>query len=89
MSTQEIATFLRENPKYREILQRAIDVEEKNTSNPHWLGWEWHEVRAYPAHLVKLVIEGIIKVNFKSNSSTNYLLVDRDSVKEVVGVGAS
>ena len=67
MSTQEIATFLRENPKYREILQRAIDVEEKNTSNPHWLGWEWHEVRAYPAHLVKLVIEGIIKVNFKSN----------------------
>lgn len=89
MISREVDRFLKENPKYRDILKRAIDVEEKNTNNPHWLGWEWYEVRAYPAHLVKLVIEGIIKVNFKSNSSTNYLLVDRDSVKQAIESGAS
>jgi len=80
----EIAKFLKENPKYREILQRAVDVEEENKKNPNWLGWEWYEVRAYPAQLVKLVIEGAIKVNFKSNSSTNYLLVNRELVKQAL-----
>lgn len=85
MSVTEVAKFLKENPKYREILQRAIEVEEREGSkSPHWLGWEWYEVRAYPAHLVKLVIEGIAKVNFKSNSSTNYVLVDREVTKKAL-----
>jgi hypothetical protein len=84
MSSQEIAEFLKENPKYREVLQRAIEAEEKNTQNTHYLGWEWYDVRAYPAQLVKLVIAGITNVNFKSNSSTNYLLVDRQATKQVL-----
>lgn len=84
MSMQEIAKFLKENSRYREILQRAIEAEEKHTNERHWLGWEWYEVRAYPAHLVKLVIAGVIKVNFKSNSSTNYLLVDQQGVKQAL-----
>lgn len=84
MLSQEIAEFLKENPKYREILQRAIEVEAKNAENPHYLGWEWYDVRAYPAHLVKLVIAGITNVNFKSNSSTNYLLVDRLTTKQAL-----
>ena len=84
MSSQEIAEFLKENPKYREVLQRAIEAEEKNAQNPHYLGWEWHDVRAYPAQLVKLVIAGITNVNFKSNSSTNYLLVDRQATKQAL-----
>lgn len=84
MSSQEIAEFLKENPKYREVLQRAIEAEEKNAQNPHYLGWEWYDVRAYPAQLVKLVIAGITNVNFKSNSSTNYVLVDRQAAKQVL-----
>ena len=36
------------------------------------------------AQLVKLVIVGITKVNFKSNSSTNYLLVDRQMIEQVL-----
>ena len=84
MLSQEIAEFLKENPKYREILQRAIEAEEKNSQNPHYLGWEWYDVRAYPAQLVKLVIVGITNVNFKSNSSTNYLLVDRQATKQTL-----
>lgn len=84
MLNQEIIRFLKENPKYREILQRAIEVEEGNVQNPHYLGWEWYHVRAYPAQLVKLVIAGIANVNFKSNSSTNYLLVDREATKQAI-----
>lgn len=84
MLPQEITEFLKENPKYQEILQRAIDTEEKNIQNPHYLGWEWYDVRAYPAQLVKLVIAGITTVNFKSNSSTNYLLADRLATKEAL-----
>ena len=83
MSTSDVARFLKENPKYRPILERAVEAEEKNT-NPHWLGWRWHEARAYPAQIVKLVIEGIARVNFESNSSTNYLLVNRQAVKQAV-----
>ncbi len=84
MSSREIAEFLRENPKYRDILQRAIEAEEKNAESPHYLGWEWYDVRAYPAQLVKLVIAGITNVHFKSNSSTNYLLVDRDATRQAL-----
>jgi len=84
MLSQEIGKFLKENPKYHEILQRAIETEERNGQSPHYLGWEWYDVRAYPAQLVKLVIAGITNVNFRSNSSTNYLLVDREATKQAL-----
>ena len=85
MTTSEISQFIRKNPKYRTILEKAVDIEEKN-ANPNWLGWEWYEVRAYPAQLVKLVITGVTDVNFKSNSSTNYLLADREATKQALQV---
>ena len=84
MTVQEITKFIQENPKYREILHRAVEVEEKNATTSHWLGWDWYEVRAYPAQLVKLVIAGVTIVNFKSNSATTYLLVDREATKKAI-----
>lgn len=84
MSVEEMTKFFKERPKYREVLERAIEVEEKHQKDPNWLGWEWHEVRAYPAQLVKMVIEGVIKVNFKSNSSTTYLIVDKKLTTEAL-----
>ena len=86
MTTSEISQFIRENPKYRTILEKAVDFEERNATNPNWLGWEWYEVRAYPAQLVKLVIAGVTDVKFKSNSSTNYLLADREATKQALQV---
>jgi hypothetical protein len=84
MSADEIDKFIKKQPKYRDVLQRAVEVEEQHSATPDWLGWEWHDVRAYPAQLVKLVIEGVAKVNFKSNSSTCYLLVDRELTKRIL-----
>jgi hypothetical protein len=79
----DVAEFLKGNPKYVEILERAVAVEEQLSTDRlrAGMGWEWHEVRAYPSSLVKLVVSGITKVVFKSNSGTMYLLVDRQAVK--------
>lgn len=38
------------------------------------LGWDWREVRLYPATLNRLVVEGLLDTVFKSNSYTGYRL---------------
>lgn len=48
------------------------------------IGWEWWEVGVSPQRLNKLVLEGIIKITYKSRSSTVYRLVDFDAVKEYI-----
>lgn len=76
--------FLITNPKYVEILERAVAAEERlDKGDPlrAGLGWEWHDVQAYPASLVKLVVCGITRVAYKSNAGTMYRLVDHQAVK--------
>lgn len=83
-SLTRIVKFLRENPKYREMLRLAIDHEEKNINNQNYLGWEWNDVRAYPAELTRLVKEGLIDIRYKSRRYTNYLLHERENVKRAL-----
>ena len=45
-----------------------VAQEEGHVSEEYWLGWTWYQVQAHPATLMKLVIAGVIKINFKSNS---------------------
>ena len=72
------------DPKYAAILKKAVEVEERLDRDQYraGYGWEWHEVQAYPASLVKLVVAGVLRVTHKSNRSTMYLLVDRQAVKK-------
>ena len=86
MASTDLAEYLRANPKAIPVLRAALDAEDSHAAEPTYLGWEWYEVRAYPATLVKLVVDGIISVNFKSNSSTCYLLRDPDSIKRQLGI---
>ncbi len=81
MTPNELAEYLRANPKAVPVLRAALETEESHAGEASYLGWEWYEVRAYPATLVKLVVDGLIRVNFKSNSSTCYLLRDPEGVK--------
>jgi len=81
---ERIRSFLIENPRYIEILKRAVEHEEANSKNPYYLGWEWSDVRAYPAELMKLVREGIVNVRYKSRRYTHYILTDREAVKNVL-----
>jgi len=80
----KVAKFISENPKYKEILERAVQHEEKNLGKEYYLGWEWSDVRAYPAELMKLVREGIVDIQYKSRRYTNYKLADRECVKSVL-----
>ena len=85
MEPRILKEFLRTaGPAYQQILKEAVRQEDANLANPNYLGWEWHEVRAYPARLMKLVVAGIITINYKSNSSSCYLLVDRAATKAAV-----
>ena len=71
-------------PEYLKTLQLAVQKEEENLSNKQYLGWQWFDVETHPAKLVKLITSGITKVGFKSNSSTCYLLKNRESVKRAI-----
>jgi hypothetical protein len=79
---ERIKKFLAENPKYVEILKRAVEHEEKHMNEPYYLGWEWHDVKAWPVELMKLVREGIINIKYKSSRHTSYVLADREAVKK-------
>jgi len=82
VSVEKIRRFLAENPRFIEILKRAVEHEEKHAKDAHYLGWEWSDVRAYPAELMKLVREGIVNIKYKSRRYTNYVLADREAVKK-------
>ena len=84
MDVAELRAFLDENPKMREILRLAIEAEETSPDQKGQYGWEWHDVRAHPSSLMKLVVAGIVKVNYKSNRSTMYLLIDRPTAKKAL-----
>lgn len=71
-------------PEYLKTLQLAVQKEEENLSNKQYLGWQWFDVETHPAKLMKLITSSIVKVNFKSNNSTNYLLKNRESVKRAI-----
>jgi hypothetical protein len=82
---EELAKFI-SDPKYAAILKKAVEAEERLDKDQYRAGhgWEWHEVQAHPGNLMKLVVAGILRVAYKSNRSTMYLLVDRQAVKRAV-----
>jgi hypothetical protein len=81
LDEEKVLKFLMENPKYIEILKRAVEHEEAHSKDPYYLGWEWSDVRAYPAEIMRLIREGIVTIRYKSRRYTNYLLTDREVVK--------
>jgi len=85
MAETDLTKFLND-PKCAAVLKKAVEVEERLDKDQYraGYGWEWHEVQAYPATLVKLVVGGILRVTHKSNRSTMYLLVDRAAVKRAL-----
>lgn len=85
MLDTDLTTFLKD-PKYAPILKKAVEVEEQLDKDQYRAGhgWEWHEVQAYPASLVKLVVAGILRVTYRSNRGTMYLLVDRAAMKRAL-----
>ena len=67
-------------PDDMELLERIARFEDQwvTTAPPEQarLGWDWRDVRMYPATLNRLVVEGLLDTVFRSNSYTGYRLTD-------------
>lgn len=80
----DVLEYLKEHPKYADILKLAVEVEETHAEEEHWLGWEWHKVQAHPSTINKLVVDGLVEVNFHSANFTHYKLRDLEATKEAL-----
>jgi Holliday junction DNA helicase RuvB len=84
MDKFEVLEYLNEHPEYVNILRLAVEHEEENAGNPHYLGWDWSAVRAYTATINRLIVDGLVKKTYDSANFTNYRLVDPKATKEAL-----
>lgn len=80
VTTEEVKAFLTQHPEYVKTFIRAIEQETANANNPNYLGWEWYNVETLGAKLQRLVVNGFIRVNFHSRSSTCYRLNNMNEI---------
>lgn len=80
----KLAFFLDKFPEYRKTLRFAVTHEESGREARSYQGWQWHDVETHPTKLIRLVTEGISKINLRSRQATSYLLRDREAVKRVL-----
>jgi len=81
MTREELIQELKGRDDVLDLLERCIQQEE--TPHATWLGFEWYDVKASPQTLNYLVRLDLLKVNYKSNKSTHYRVVDLQSLKEL------
>jgi hypothetical protein len=79
-----VEQFLAKFPDYRKALWLAARSEEEGQGNPSYQGWQWSDVEMHPTRVLKLVIEGIAKINMRTRRATHYLLKEPDIVKTVL-----
>ncbi|MEM3794892.1 MAG: hypothetical protein QW429_03370 [Thermoprotei archaeon] len=75
----ELVEALR-NKEIRSILEKALEIEEQHNAE-HYLGWTWYEIPATPQTLNKLVRLGLLKINFRSNRTTCYMVNNQEYVR--------
>lgn len=80
----KLAFFLEKFPEYRKTLRLAVTHEESGQEYRSYQGWQWHDVETHPTKLIRLVTEGISKINLRTRQATSYLLRDREAVKRAL-----
>jgi hypothetical protein len=80
----KLAFFLDKFPEYRKTLRLALAHEESGQEARSYQGWQWHDVETHPTKLIRLVTEGISKINLRTRQATSYLLRDREAVKRAL-----
>jgi CRISPR/Cas system-associated exonuclease Cas4 (RecB family) len=79
-----VRAFIERFPEHKKTLTLALVHEESGEGEMNYRGWQWRDVDVHPSKLMRLVIEGISKVNVKTRHSTYYLLRDRAAVKRAL-----
>ena len=81
---RRILLFLERFPEYRKTLRLAV-AHEDDAGPLSYQGWQWHDVETHPTKLIRLITEGISKVNLKTRHTTYYVLREKDLVRRVLG----
>ena len=58
-------------------LAKILSIEDKLDPARNPLGWEWSDVSIHPSHLTRLITQGALKVEYKSNNHTYYKLTEK------------
>src|SRR5438093_10541457 len=77
----KLASFLERFPEYRKTLRLALVHEETGGDARSYQGWQWHEVESHATKLIRLVTEGISRINLGTMQATAYLLRDGGAVR--------
>lgn len=64
-------------PEDYDLLARMLDFETSCNPERYPLGWEWHDVGAVPITLMRLVTQGFLSIEYKSNNHTYYKLTPK------------
>lgn len=80
----KLVYFLERFPEYRKTLRLAVVHEESGRDFHSYQGWQWSDVEMHPTKLIRLVTEGISRINLKTRQATRYVLRDRELVKRAL-----
>lgn len=88
MLKEKIINVLKEENEAYDKLQAIVDyLEAKMNQHPddeYYRSFTWSDVCISYHILNKWIIKGIIKIYYKSNKSTNYMLIDHDITKNTL-----
>ncbi|GBD10680.1 DNA repair protein RadA [bacterium HR23] len=82
-SVQALVDLFQHDEEAQRIARRALDLEEREGHQGHWLGFEWHEVEAQERKL-RALVGPLLKVSFRSNSATCYRLKNPQAVRQAL-----
>src|ERR1035437_3427029 len=75
----------KEKPVYMPIIKKCLDAHHEKRKQPYALGFEWDELNVTPIRLSLLATEyDLLKVTYKSNSATCYMIKDIDGVEKAL-----
>ncbi len=84
MEAIELYDMVVEDHILQEVLERFVVEEQSGRQKDYFLGLEWFQVQANAKYLNNLVIRGLIRVAFKSNNTTAYVLEDLELTDKVL-----
>jgi Holliday junction DNA helicase RuvB len=78
-------TNIRIDEKQRDALLSILEYERVHDPVEFILGWSWSDVRALPATINKLILDGLVQEKFRSNSYRGMLLTElgREQAKKL------
>ena len=74
-----------EKPEYIPIVRKCVESHRIEKKKQNSLGFEWSDVRVWPAKLALLATKyDLLKVTYKSNSATCYMVSDIEGVEKAL-----